>query len=212
MTIQLYGGLLTRAFIVEGYLQELGVPYHFIRLEMQRGEHLEPDFLGINPMGRLPAIVDGDFKLWESDVILLYLAKKYDNWPKDLEKKAEIMQWVLFANATLIPGLFVPQNCDRESPRLLQPLSQILQFKPYLLDDRFSVADVAVGAVLAYILILLALDLSAFPKPVSEAIAHLHTIDFNAYPGIADYIQRLGERPAFQNSIKSLQTNVKQVT
>jgi glutathione S-transferase len=160
-------------------------------------------------MGRLPAIVDGDFKLWESGAILLYLAEKYDNWPKDLERKAEIMQWVLFANATLIPGLFVPQNCDRESPRLLQPLSQILQFKPYLLDDRFSVADVAVGAVLAYILILLALDLSAFPKPGSEAIAHLHTIDFNAYPGIADYIQRLGERPAFQNSIKSLQTNVK---
>ncbi|NEP43228.1 MAG: glutathione S-transferase [Okeania sp. SIO2H7] len=211
MTIQLYGGPLTRAFIVEWYLMELEVSYDFLCLEMQRGEHLKPDFLAVNPMGRLPALVDGDFKLWESGAILLYLAEKYDRFPETLEAKAEIAQWVFFANATLIPGLFVPQNCDREAPRLLQPLSDILQLQPYLLDGGFSVVDVAVGAVIAYIPILLALDLSGFPKIVSEAIAHLNSIDFNTYPGIPEYLQRLGDRPALQKSIESLQTNVKKV-
>ncbi len=125
--IQLYGGLLTRAFIVEWYLLELEIPYEFVRLDMSKGAHLKPEFLAINPMGKLPALVDGNFKLWESGAILLYLAEKYDRLPESLEQRAQMIQWVTFANATLIPNLFVPQTCDREAPRLLAPLDRHLQ-------------------------------------------------------------------------------------
>ncbi|MGB3240036.1 MAG: glutathione S-transferase N-terminal domain-containing protein [Geitlerinemataceae cyanobacterium] len=74
MTLKLYGGARSRASIVQWYLDELEVPYEFVLLDMQAGTHLAPDFLEINPMGKVPAIEDGDFKLWESGAILLYIA------------------------------------------------------------------------------------------------------------------------------------------
>ena len=199
--LKLYGGALTRAFIVEWYLEELAVPYNFVQLDMHLGNHLKPDFLAINPMGKLPAIMDGDFKLWESGAILLYLAEKYEQLPESLEQRAEITQWIFFANATLIPGIFVPTNFKREYPRLFKPLNDIFQRQPFLLGEQFSLVDVAVGSVLAYIPILLKLDLSFYPEEVSNSIKHLSTIDFNIYPGIVSYIQRLRERPAFQKTI-----------
>ena len=149
--LKLYGGLLTRAFVVEWYLIEISVPYEFIQLNMSQREHLKPDYLSINPMGKLPAIIDDDFSLWESGAILLYLAEKYNQLPESLVQRAKFWQWILFANATLINGLFVPENLDREHPRLLTPLSQKLDKQPFLLGNEFSVVDVAVGAVLAYI-------------------------------------------------------------
>ena len=199
--LTLYGGALTRAFIVEWYLEELSIAYEFVQLEMQTGAHLKPDFLAINPMGKLPAIVDGNFKLWESGAILLYLAEKYGQLPQSLEERAEINQWLFFANATLIPGLFVPENCEREAPRLLKPLNQIFGEQPFLLGDRFSVADVAVGSVLAYIPLLLRLDLSFYPEEIQNSIRHLAKIDFDAYPWVVSYMKRLEQRPAFHKTI-----------
>nr|WP_330359425.1 glutathione S-transferase N-terminal domain-containing protein [Moorena bouillonii] len=75
--LKLYSGLRSRATIVQWYLEELGVPYEYILLDMKAGEHKQPEYLSINPMGKVPAIVDGDFKLWESGAILVYLANKY---------------------------------------------------------------------------------------------------------------------------------------
>ena len=134
------------------------------------------EFLAINPMGKFPAIVDGDFKLGKSGAILLYLVEKYGKMPF-LEQRAELSQWVLFANATLAPGIFLEASRERETPRLLHPLNQILEQQPFLLGE-FSVVDVAVGSILAYIPMMLKLDLSA-------------------YPAILNYIKRLSERPAF---------------
>lgn len=176
--LKLYGGTPSRASIVQWYLEELGVPYEFVTLNLQAGAHLQPEFLAINPMGKVPAIVDGDFKLWESGAILLYFADKYGKMPASLEQRAEITQWVLFANATLGPGIFVEASRERETPRLMTPLDQILERQPFILGNEFSVADVAVGSVLAYIPIMLKLDLSAYPFAVS-------------------YIKRLSERAAF---------------
>lgn len=202
--LKLYGGLLTRAFVVEWYLIELGLDYEFIQLDMSHGEHLKPDFLAINPMGKLPAIVDDGFILWESGAILLYLAQKYGRLPEALPQKAEIFQWILFANATLINGLFVPENLKREHPRLLTPLSQKLENQPFLLGKNFSVVDVAVGAVLAYIPILLQLDLSSFPPEIKDSIQNLAIIDFDTYPGVREYIKRLSNRKAFEQSTRAL--------
>jgi glutathione S-transferase len=206
--LKLYGGLLTRAFVVEWYLIELGLSYEFIRLDMGRGEHLKPDFLAINPMGKLPAIVDNDFTLWESGAILLYLAQKHNQLPKSLQQQAEIYQWILFANATLINGLFIPENLKREYPRLLTPLNQKLEERPFLRGE-FSVVDIAVGAVLAYIPILLRLDLSAFPPEIEASIQNLSIIDFDAYPGVKEYIKRLSSRTAFEQSTRALRAIAK---
>ncbi|NJK77128.1 MAG: glutathione S-transferase family protein [Oscillatoriales cyanobacterium RU_3_3] len=180
--LKLYGGARSRASIIKWYLDEIAVPYEFVMLDMQAGAHLEPDFLAINPIGKVPAIVDGDFKLWESGAILLYLAQKYGKMPASLEQQAEILQWVMFANATLGPGIFVEATRDRETPRLLKPLDRIFEKQPFLMGSEFGVADAAVGSILAYIPMMLKLDLSP-------------------YPAVLDYIKRITERPAFKSAI-----------
>jgi glutathione S-transferase len=180
--LKLYGGARSRASIVQWYLEELGIPYEFILLDLQAGEHRQPEYLAINPIGKVPAIVDGDFQLWESGAILFYLAQKYGNLPSSLEEQAKINQWIIFGNATLGPGIFVEASREREMPKLMTPLNQILAKQPFLLGDEFSVVDVAVGSILSYIPIMLKLDLSE-------------------YPAVVDYMKRLSERPAFQKAI-----------
>ena len=180
--LKLYGGARSRASIVQWYLEELAVPYEFVMLDMKAGEHLQPEYLKINSMAKVPAIVDGDLQLWESGAILLYLADKYGKTPLSPEQRGIFSQWVLFANATLATGIFVEASREKETPRLLTPLNEIFEQQSFLLGDEFTVADVAVGSMLAYIPIMLKLDLSA-------------------YPAVLDYIKRMSERPAFQKSI-----------
>lgn len=180
--LKLYGGARSRASIVQWYLEEIAVPYDFVLLDMQAGAHLQPEYLEINPIGKVPAIADGDFKLWESGAILLYLAQKHGKMPDTLEQQAQIVQWVMFANATLGPGIFTEATRDRETPKLLKPLNEIFEKQPFLMGDEFGVADAAVGSILAYIPMMLKLDLSA-------------------YPAVVDYIKRISERPAFKSAI-----------
>lgn len=176
--LKLYGGTRSRASIIEWYLEELGIPYEFVLLDMQSGEHRKSEYLKINPMGKVPAIVDGDFQIWESGAILLYLADKYGKTPLSPESRGVLSQWVLFANATLGPGIFGEENREQEMPRLLTPLNNIFEQQPFLLGNEFSVADVAVGSILSYGSLLLKLDLSS-------------------YPAVLDYFKRMSERPAF---------------
>ncbi len=180
--LKLYGGGRSRASIVKWYLEELAIPYEFVLLDMQAGVHLQPEFLAINPMGKVPAIADGDFYLWESGAILLYLAQKYEKTTFSVEQLATINQWISFANSTLFIGVFIEANREREMPKLLTPLDKIFARQPYLLGEDFGVADVAVGSMLAYIPIMLKLDLSAYPE-------------------VMNYMQRLGERPAFKTAM-----------
>jgi glutathione S-transferase len=175
--IKLYGGARSRASIVRWYLEELGAPYEFILLDMSTGEHHQTDFLKINPFGKVPAITDGDFALFESGAILLYLCEKYGGKELSIEQQAILTQWVLFANSTLATGIFTEISRAKELPQLMTPLNEILSKHQYLLGDEFSVVDVAVGALLIYIPMMLKLDLSA-------------------YPAIVNYIQALSNRPA----------------
>ncbi|MBC7972395.1 MAG: glutathione S-transferase family protein [Verrucomicrobia bacterium] len=179
--LKLYGGKFSRAAIVQWCLEELQVPYEFVLLDLEAGEHLESDYTAINPIGKVPAIVDGDFRLWESGAILLYLAEKYGK-ADTTEQRAEIAQWVLFANATLGPELLNEVTRDREMTRLLKPIDQILERQPYLLGEQFSTADVAIGSTLGFFQIRFQLD-------------------FSAYPTLTAYLKRLIERPAFQKTM-----------
>ncbi|WP_373480879.1 glutathione S-transferase family protein [Geminocystis sp.] len=181
-TLKLYGGTRSRASIIQWYLEEINLDYNYILIDMTQKEHLQSPFLELNPFGKVPVIVDDDFQLWESGAILLYLAEKYGNEINSLEEKSIINQWILFANSTLATGLFIEANREKEMSQLLPPLENILQKNSYLLGENFTVADVAVGSMLAYTQILLKLDLSN-------------------YPAITNYIQRIIQRPAFMNTI-----------
>ena len=175
--IKLYGGARSRASIVRWYLEELGINYEFILLDMSTGEHQQPDFIKLNPFGKVPTIVDEDFVLYESGAILLYLDRKYSGKELSVEEQAILTQWTLFANATLGPNIFGIESRERELPKLMMPLNELLSKHQYLLGDEFSVADVAVGSILIYIPLMLKLDLSA-------------------YPAVVNYIRALSNRPA----------------
>jgi len=180
--IKLYGGKRSRAAIAQWYLEELQIPYEFVLLDMENGEHRKPEFLAINPMGKVPAIEDNGFYLWESGAILSYLSEQYDSEKSSPQKRAEINQWILFANSTLAQGIFIESSREKEMPKLFPPLNDILNKHDYLVDDRFTAADVAVGAYLAYMPMML-------------------QINFSDYSGIDNYVKRLSERPAFQASL-----------
>lgn len=180
--LRLYGGPRTRSPLVQWYLEELNVPYRYISLNIQENEHQKPEYLAINPMGKVPALVDEDFTIWESGAILLYLAEKYGDLPDDVEARSQRVQWVLFANATLGPGLFLPDRRDREMPRLLEPLNQLLSQQPFLLGSNLDVADVAVASYLYYAQMLTKLD-------------------YGDYPAIVAYLERITSRKAFQNTL-----------
>jgi len=180
--LKLYGGKRSRAAIAQWYLEELNIDYEFVVLDMENGEHRNPEFLAINPMGKVPAIDDNGFYLWESGAILLYLTDQYASDNLTPQKRAEINQWIVFANATLGPNLIMESSRDKEMPKLLSPLNEHLKQHDYLVDDQLTAADIAVGAYLAYLQMMLQLD-------------------YSQYPQVSRYVQRLSQRQAFQASI-----------
>ena len=97
--MKLYEFPPTRSIRVRWTLQELGVPFEAVTVNMMTGEHKGPEYLKVNPAGKLPALVDGDLLLTESVAIVLYLAEKYADkgfMPRDLAGRAELNRWILF--------------------------------------------------------------------------------------------------------------------
>src|SRR6266850_724373 len=104
MKIKLYEFAPTRSIRVRWTLQELGVDFEPITVNLIAGEHRRPEFLAINPAGKLPVLVDGDLVLTESVAIVLYLAEKYATkglLPTDLAERAQVNRWLLFAATEL---------------------------------------------------------------------------------------------------------------
>lgn len=176
--IKLYGGARSRASVIKWYLEELGIDYEFILLDMQAGEHRKAPYTDINPIGKVPAIVDGEFTLWESGAILGYLAAKYGG-VTDIETRALIDQWIDFANSTFGSALAMENVRETAVPRLLDALEGVLGDQDFLLGAEISAADIALGSMLYYGPLMFGLSL-------------------DQHPVVARYSQSLQGRSAFQ--------------
>ena len=102
--MKLYGFPPTRSIRVLWTLRELDVEFEFVNVDPTKGEHRRPEFLAVNPAGKLPVLVDGDFILTESVAIVLYLAEKYPEkglLPSGVRARAEVYRWLLFAATEL---------------------------------------------------------------------------------------------------------------
>jgi glutathione S-transferase len=98
--MKLYEFAPTRSIRVRWMLQELGVDFESIAVNPIAGETHHPDFLKINPAGKVPVLVDGDLVLTESVAIVLYLAEKYPHQgllPADIQPRSQVYRWILFA-------------------------------------------------------------------------------------------------------------------
>ena len=192
--LRIYGVARTRAFRALWIAQELGLDYEHIPMEIGLAGARKAEYLAINPNGRLPAIDDGGFVLWESLAITLYLAKKHSAgrlYPATLQAEATAWQWSLWSvqevdrgvNIWSLHAMRLPPE-DRDPRRLAEALKVLEQpFKvlaaalaerPYLLGDAFTVADLNVAAV------------------ISRAI----DMDLSAMPRLGDWLKRCLERPA----------------
>ncbi|OVZ57120.1 glutathione S-transferase [Pigmentiphaga sp. NML080357] len=98
--MKLYGFGPTRSLRARWALQELDAEFEFVPVNLMAGEHRHPDFLRLNPAGKLPVLVDGDLVLTESAAIVMYLAEKYGAkglMPAGLAQRAQAYRWSLFA-------------------------------------------------------------------------------------------------------------------
>lgn len=74
----------------------LNSPVEFVPIDLARGKHKTPEYLAVNPNGKVPALTDGDLRLWESNAIMCHLARKAgsDLWPQDDARKLEVIRWL----------------------------------------------------------------------------------------------------------------------
>ncbi|GLT28749.1 hypothetical protein SLA2020_036570 [Shorea laevis] len=148
-------------------LLEKGVEFEIVHVDLESGEHKRPDFLVRQPFGQVPAIEDGNFKLFESRAIIRYYAAKYadrgtDLLGKSLEEKALVDQWLeveahnfnelvytLVLQLVVLPRMGKPgdlalaHSCEQKLEKVMDVYEQRLSKSRYLAGDSFTLADLS---------------------------------------------------------------------
>ena len=193
MAIVLYHHPWSRASGTVWMLEETGVDYELRWVDIMAGAQKTPEFLSLNPMGKLPVLVDGDVVVSESAAIGVYLGDRYASGrlapALDDPARGSYLRWAFFS-----PSVIEPAAAARPSggnfnagavgwgtyETMLDATEAAIGAGPWLLGDRFTMADVILGGTLRFMLGFKMIE----PRPA-----------FN------DYVQRLDARPAFQRSV-----------
>ena len=181
-------------------LEECGLPYTVRIMNLTALDQKQPAFTSINPNGRIPAIVDheeGDFPVFESGAILIYLAEKAGKLiPTDRLGRSRITQWVVWQTAGLGPMMgqlnvfrhYFPERLpsvvdrySRESYRLFGVLENQLASQAYVAGDEYSIADIA-----------------CWPWIFAHGWSQLSLTD---YPALKRWFDVIGERPAVKRGL-----------
>ncbi len=173
-------------------LEEVGVPYELRFVDIMKGAQKSPEFLALNPMGKLPTLTDGDTVVTEVAAIGLYLADKYAYGrlcPKvDDSARGTYLRWSLFAPSVIEPGAMAKMNAwafkDGQAgwgtyDAMLSSMEKAVSNGAFLLGETFSMADVIFGGTLRYMLTFKMLE---------------------ARPAFTAYAERLAARPALQRA------------
>lgn len=185
----------------------LNVPIDYVHVDLGKGENRTPEYLAVNPNGKVPAFEDGDLKLWEANAIMCYLARAAgsDLWPGDA-RQIEVIRWLSWNSEhfTRHAGSLYFQNIVKPALGFGAPdeaavkeatgfvrrfgavLNDHLRGRKYLVGDALTVADFAVAATLPY---------AAKAKiPVEE------------FPEVMRWHARLNELPAWREPFPKQQT------
>jgi len=187
-------------------LEECGLPYRVVPVDIGAGEQFEPEFLAISPNNKIPAIVDPEgpdgepISLFESGAILLYLAAKTGRFmPEDLRGKYRTLEWLMFQMGSIGPLLgqahhfrmYAPQKIEyaidrytNEARRLYGVMDGQLARSRYIAGDAYTIADIAI-----------------FPWLRSWKN---QGIDWNDYPHLRGWFDEIGARPAVQRGVEVL--------
>jgi glutathione S-transferase len=183
----------TRSFRMLWFLEELGRDYRIALVDYANGGHKRPEYLKLNPMGKVPTIVDHGVPIAETGAIMIYLADKYSlgalaPCPDD-ERRADYLRWLFFAAGVMEPA-FGEKFFKWEIPAskvawgdfssMERTVTEAVVRTPWLLGETFSSADVFVGSNLHW-----GIMWKLFP---SEGV-------------LADYVARCAERPALKRAL-----------
>lgn len=149
--------------------EAMGADYEKVVVNLQEGEQKSPEYLAINPYGRVPAMTDGDFKMSESEAIMRYIARreKSDLYPDDLQAQAKVDQWMDYVNHHVrspiarvqfnrVVAKLMGAETDEASVQTglkflennLPVVEETLKAQPFLCGDTMTLADVALVAAL----------------------------------------------------------------
>ena len=195
--IKIYGPKLGSAFRCHVLMLEMGIEFEEVKVDFQKGDQFKPEYLKLNPNGKIPCIVDGDFVLWESMAINNYLATKYntDLLGDSPEEKALVDQWSYWSILEIQSNLYTiafqkfrasedqkDENAIKkamdELPKLFKILDNQLEGKEYILGDKFTVADINVGSVVM--------------------VAQMAQYDYSSYKNVSRWMAKLNDRPSFE--------------
>lgn len=184
----------TRAFGTRFLLEELDVPYDLHVMDVRVGDQLKPDYLSVNPMGKVPAVSHRGVVVTEQAAVALYLG---DLFPEaglapalDDPRRGPYLRWMVFYGSCFEPALVDHAMKRPPLPRNNSPYAdyettvavvneQVERAAPFWLGERFSVADVLWGSALYWV--------------TSFGI-------FEKTPAVAGYIERITSRPAFKKA------------
>ena len=209
--LQLYSLPTPNGVKVSIALEETGLPYEAHRVAFEQNEQTSPEFLSLNPNNKIPAIIDPDgpggdpLALFESGAILVYLAEKTGKlMPRSAAKRYETLQWVMFQMGGIGPmfgqlGFFHKfagkdyedkRPRDRyvaESKRLLGVLEQHLKGRQWMLDDEYTIADIAI-----------------FPwvRNLVGFYGAAELVGFDAFPEVKRVLDAFVARPAVQRGLE----------
>jgi glutathione S-transferase len=159
--LTLYHASPSRSSIVLWMLEELGQPYDVKLIKLSDGDNLKPDYLAINPMGKVPALAHKGTVITEAAAICTYLADEFPqaklNVPVGTPRRGLYLKWLFFG-----PGCFEPAVIDRAAPRkeearrgmlgygtfetTMDTVAKAVAQGPWLMGDQFTAADVIIGA------------------------------------------------------------------
>ncbi|AKX44158.1 glutathione S-transferase [Thiopseudomonas alkaliphila] len=198
--IDLYTAATPNGHKVSIALEEMQLPYELHVLSFDKKEQKAPEFLAINPNGRIPAIIDRDndnFAVFESGAILWYLAEKTGQLlPQEPKQRSQVMQWLMFQMSGVGPmqgqaNVFyryfpekIPAAIDRyqkETRRLYEVLNTRLAEVEYLAGT-YSIADIA-----------------TYPW---VALYDWAGVSIEGLPHLARWLQQITERPAVQKGLE----------
>jgi len=199
MALIFYYAPMSTATISEIVIEELGIPVDKKKLDIKAGDTTKPDFLELNPNGKVPTIVHDGVAIWESVAITIYLGETFGTekklWPAPGPRRGQAMMWVAWTNVTLGEAVYRrghasgewgdrhPRNekafavATEDLQKQLGILDRALAGKDFLLGD-FTLADTHLHSI-------------------CDWLRHMQ-IDFSPFANINAWSARCAQRPAYQ--------------
>ena len=198
--MKLYTWTTPNGYKIPIMLEELGLEYEIVPVDIQNGEQKKPEFLAMNPNHKIPVLVDGDLTIFESGAILLYLVEKSGKFqPKDLKEKYTIVEWLMFQMGSVGPMLgqanhftkYAPEKIEYAVNRYLDETKRIFG----ILETRLSQAEYLGGEYGIA-------DIATWPW-IRAALKN-NLADITQFPHVQKWFQAIEARPAVTQALEKV--------